>query len=99
MSKSGVRILVVDDELAIRRFLRTALGAQGYNIFEAATAQDALQEVAMHRPDLVILDLGLPDQDGTEVVRQLRQWTQLPVIILSVRDRDAAKVAALDAGA
>ena len=99
MSKSGVRILVVDDELAIRRFLRTALHAQGYNIFEAATAQDALQEVAIHRPDLVILDLGLPDLDGTEVVRQLRQWTQLPVIILSVRDRDAAKVAALDAGA
>ncbi len=99
MSKSGVRILVVDDELAIRRFLRVSLRAQGYNIFEAATAEEALQEVAMHRPDLVILDLGLPDQDGTEVVRELREWTQLPVIILSIRDQDSAKVAALDAGA
>lgn len=99
MSKPGIRILVVDDELAIRRFLRTALGAQGYNIFEAATAAEALQEVTFHRPDVVILDLGLPDQDGTEVVRQLREWTRIPIIVLSVRDEDSAKVTALDAGA
>src|SRR5574341_1987377 len=99
MSKQGIRILVVDDELAIRRFLRTSLGAQGYQIFEAATGEDGVQEIALHRPDLVILDLGLPDMEGIEIVRQLREWTQMPVIILSVRDQDAAKVAALDAGA
>lgn len=99
MSNSGVRILIADDELAIRRYLRTSLRAEGYNVFEASTGEDTLQEVVIHRPDVLILDLGLPDLDGTEVVRQLREWSQLPVIVVSVRDQDSAKVAALDAGA
>jgi two-component system, OmpR family, KDP operon response regulator KdpE len=96
---SGPRILVVDDEPAIRRLLRSALPAFGYTVYEAADGRSALHEVVAHRPDLVILDLGLPDMDGAEVVTQLRSWTSVPVIILSVRDQEETKVAALDAGA
>src|SRR5262245_11171043 len=99
MSETGLRVLVVDDEPAIRRFLRTSLAAHDYTIHEAATGQEALAEVAARRPDLVILDLGLPDMDGVEVTRQLRSWTKLPVIILSVRGQEAYKILALDAGA
>lgn len=99
MSEPGLRILVVDDERAIRRFLQTALSVHHYVIFEAATGQEALNSVIANRPDLVILDLGLPDIDGLEVTRQLREWTQIPIIILSVREQEAEKVAALDAGA
>ena len=95
----GLRVLVVDDELQIRRFLRIALEADGYRVFETATGQEALQEAARLRPDLVILDMGLPDIDGLEVLRRLREWTNTPAIILSVRDSDRDKVAALDAGA
>jgi len=96
---ANLRVLVVDDEPAIRRFLRVALAAHDYTIFEAANGQEALAGVAAHRPDLVILDLGLPDIDGLEVTRQLREWTHLPIIILSVRGEEAQKIAALDAGA
>lgn len=99
MTQPGFRVLVVDDELPIRRFLRASLTANGYSVFEAASAEEGLQSVINQRPDLLILDLGLPDQNGLEVVRQLREWTQMPIIILSVHDAEADKVAALDLGA
>jgi two-component system, OmpR family, KDP operon response regulator KdpE len=99
MADMNLRVLVVDDEPAIRRFLRVSLGAHGCTVFEAINGQEALAGVADHRPDLVILDLGLPDLDGLEVTRQLREWTHLPIIILSVRGQEAEKIAALDAGA
>lgn len=97
-ARSG-RVLVVDDERPIRRFLRAALGAHGYEVFEAATGGEALQSAALEKPDLIILDLGLPDMSGLDVTRQLREWCTTPVIILSVREREQDKVAALDAGA
>jgi two-component system KDP operon response regulator KdpE len=96
---SGARILIVDDERPIRRFLRTSLSAHGFEIFEAVNGEEALQLAASQRPDLVILDLGLPDIDGIEVTRRLREWTQTPIIILSVRDQENDKISALDAGA
>lgn len=99
MTEPGLRVLVVDDEPAIRRYLRTALGAHDYQVFEAANGQAALAGAAVQRPDLVILDLGLPDLDGVAVTRQLREWTQVPIIILSVRGQETDKIAALDAGA
>ena len=99
MTPNGVRVLVVDDEPAIRRFLRAALSAHGYAIFEAGDGQSALSAVAAERPDLVILDLGLPDLDGIEVTRLLREWTRIPILILSVRGQEADKIAAFDAGA
>jgi two-component system, OmpR family, KDP operon response regulator KdpE len=95
----GPHVLVVDDEKQIRRFLRISLEANGYRVFETETGEDAIHKAAQIRPDLVILDLGLPDIDGLEVLNRLREWTNTPVIILSVRDADREKVAALDAGA
>jgi two-component system KDP operon response regulator KdpE len=95
----GPRVLVVDDEVQIRRFLRIALEANGYRVYEASNGRDAIQEAARLRPDLVILDMGLPDMEGLEVLKRLREWLPTPVIILSVRDADRDKVAALDAGA
>jgi two-component system KDP operon response regulator KdpE len=94
-----IRVLVIDDELPIRRFLRTALGAHGFTVLEAAAGEPGLAAAASQRPDVIILDMGLPDMDGVDVVRRLREWSNLPVIILSVRDRESDKVAALDAGA
>ncbi len=94
-----MRVLVVDDEPQIVRALRTSLPRHGYEVAAATTGEEALAEASRMRPDLVILDLGLPDMDGTEVVRELRSWSDAPVIVLSVRDAQAAKVAALDAGA
>jgi two-component system KDP operon response regulator KdpE len=99
MTKIGRRVLVVDDEVAIQRFLHVTLNGQGFIVSEAATGRDALQSLALEHPDLVILDLGLPDIDGVEVTRRLREWSQVPVIILSVREQEADKIAALDAGA
>ena len=99
MGDAGQRVLVVDDENAIRRYLRTALTAQGFTVFEAASGQEALHAVVADRPDIIILDLGLPDVDGIEVTRRLREWTQIPIIILSVREAEQDKIAALDAGA
>jgi len=99
MSESSLRVLVVDDERAIRRFLRASLGAQGYTVYEASGGREALSAVIANRPDLIILDLGLPDVDGIEVTRRLREWTRTPIIVLSVREEEAAKVAALDMGA
>jgi two-component system, OmpR family, KDP operon response regulator KdpE len=99
MTEKGAVILVVDDEKPIRRFLKAALAANHYIVHEAETGKDALMQVANLKPDAVILDLGLPDMDGIEVTRQLREWTQIPVIILSVRDQEKEKIRALDAGA
>ena len=91
--------LVIDDEPQIRRLLRVTLEASGYRVFDAAIGQDGLVQAAQRRPDVILLDLGLPDLEGAEVLKRLREWTQAPVIILSVRDREDDKVAALDAGA
>ena len=99
MTETRQRVLVVDDEASIRRYLRAALGAQGFVIFEAANGTEAIQAVLGSRPDIIILDLGLPDIDGIEVTRQLREWSQTPIIILSVREAEQDKIAALDAGA
>jgi len=99
MSEAGQRVLVVDDENAIRRYLRTALTAQGFTTFEAGTGIEAINAVLSNRPDIIILDLGLPDIDGIEVTRRLREWSQTPIIILSVREAEIDKIAALDAGA
>jgi two-component system, OmpR family, KDP operon response regulator KdpE len=99
MSESGLRVLVVDDEPAIRRFLNTSLNAHGYTVFEASNGQEALTAVVGCRPDLIVLDLGLPDKDGIEVTRLVREWTQTPIIILTVQEQEGAKIAALDAGA
>jgi two-component system KDP operon response regulator KdpE len=99
MTETGQRVLVVDDEAPIRRYLRAALGAQGFVIYEAVDGAGAIQAVLASRPDIIILDLGLPDMDGIEVTRQLREWSQTPIIILSVREAEQDKIAALDAGA
>ena len=99
MTDRGARILVVDDEQAIRRFLRVTLDAQGYQVYEADTGKEALQAVTACRPDAVVLDLGLPDMEGHEVIRKLREWSQVPIIVLSVREHETEKIAALDAGA
>ncbi len=92
-----VRILVVDDEKPIRRFLIAALGGE-YSVIEAASGQEAINATASARPDIIILDLGLPDIDGVELTRRLREWTAIPIIVISVRDREEDKIRALDAG-
>ena len=92
-------VLIVEDEHAIRRFLRTALEADGLRVYEAETLQRGLLEAATRKPDLIILDLGLPDGDGIDFIRDLRQWSAIPVIVLSARSEESDKIAALDAGA
>jgi two-component system KDP operon response regulator KdpE len=99
MSEPEARVLVVDDEASIRRFLRAALTMHGYKVFEVGTFREALGRILDDRPDLIILDLGLPDGDGVELTRRVREWSQTPIIILSVREAEVEKVAALDAGA
>jgi two-component system, OmpR family, KDP operon response regulator KdpE len=99
MSTPAPEILIIDDELQIRRLLRVTLEGAGYRVREAATGALGLNEAAVQRPDTVILDLGLPDADGLDVLRRLREWSGLPVLILSVRGEEAQKIAALDAGA
>lgn len=91
--------LIIDDEKQIRRLLRLALESADYNVFEAKTGKTGLEEIAYRRPDVVLLDLGLPDIDGVKVLRHLREWSDVPVLILSVRDEPEEKVAALDGGA
>src|SRR5512133_2156296 len=93
-----IKILVVDDERPIRRFLNASLGNR-YSILEAENGTDAIKMAAMNHPEVIILDLGLPDMDGTDVTRRLREWTDVPIIVISVRDGEQDKVAALDAGA
>jgi len=92
-------ILIVEDEPDIRRFVRLTLSAEGHAVHEAGTLQRGLIDAATRRPDLVVLDLGLPDGDGVDLIRDLRQWSAVPVIVLSARSREADKIAALDAGA
>ena len=91
--------LVIDDEPQIRRLLRVTLEGNGFRVIDAPRGQEGLMQAAQCRPDVVLLDLGLPDMDGVEVLKRLREWSQVPVIVLSVRDRENDKVAALDAGA
>jgi len=94
-----VSVLLIEDEAQIRRFLRATLTSQGYRLIEAVTGRDGLRLATSHQPDLIILDLGLPDMDGLEVARQIRGWTSTPILILSARGQERDKVAALDAGA
>ncbi|MGQ5525326.1 response regulator [Chitinimonas sp. PSY-7] len=96
---SIARLLVVEDDTHIRRFLRTALEAADFSVFEAANVARGLIEASSRQPDLLIVDLGLPDRDGRELIAELRGWSSAPVIVLSARDREEDKVAALDAGA
>lgn len=99
MSEPVVTVVVIEDDKQIRRFVRTLLEGQGMTVFEAETGQQGMREAAFRTPDLFVIDLGLPDTDGVEVIRELRTWTQQPVIVLSARNGEAFKVAALDAGA
>ena len=99
MSEHGANILVIDDEPQIRRFLRHGLEGHGYAVLEAASAEAALRAAVAQQPDLVVLDLGLPDREGFEVLAALREWSRVPVLVLSVRAREAEKVRALDLGA
>lgn len=103
MNESATKLstvaLVIDDEPQIRRLLRVTLEANGYQVFDAATGADGIVQAAQRRPEVVLLDLGLPDLDGVTVLKRLREWSKVPVIILSVRDRESDKIAALDAGA
>src|SRR3954469_25115337 len=99
MSATLPRVLLVEDELPIRKFVTAALAAANYQLDEVGTAQQALQHSTETPPDLLILDLGLPDMDGQEVLRRLREWLLAPVTVLSARDQEKQKVAALDAGA
>jgi len=98
MTETKVRLLVVDDERPIRRFLNASLSGE-YTILEAASGTEALAAVISGRPDIILLDLGLPDMDGLEVTRRLREWSQIPIIVISVREEEEQKIAALDAGA
>ena len=93
------QILAIEDDPQIRRFLRASLTADAYRLFEAETAADGLAQAASRQPDLIVLDLGLPDADGVEVIRKVRAWSQVPIIVLSARGQESAKIEALDAGA
>ena len=99
MSAGGTTLVVIEDDPQIRRFLRSGLSAEPFRIFEAETGKDGLVETATRKPDLVILDLGLPDRDGVDVVAELREWYTRPIIILSARSNEQEKIKALDAGA
>lgn len=99
MNTAPATVLVVEDELPIRRFLRPAIEAAGWRLVEAETAAAGILEATQARPDVIILDLGLPDIDGIEVVRRVREWSAMPIIILSARGQESDKIAALDAGA
>jgi two-component system KDP operon response regulator KdpE len=95
----GRLVLLVEDEVQIRRFLRIALGSQGFRLAEAASGEDGLAMAATQQPDIIILDLGLPDLDGTEIIRRVREWSTVPIIVLSARGQERDKIAALDLGA
>ncbi|TNH42610.1 two-component system response regulator KdpE [Photorhabdus luminescens subsp. sonorensis] len=99
MITSNNTILIIEDEKEIRRFVRLALEGEGYRVFDSDTLKRGLIEAGTRKPDLIILDLGLPDGDGINLIRDLRQWSSIPVIVLSARDKEADKVAALDVGA
>lgn len=95
----GPAVVVVEDEPQIQRLLRATLVSQGYRVFEATTGGDGLTEAATRQPDIVILDLGLPDMDGLDIIRHLREWSSVPIVVLSARDREQDKITALDLGA
>jgi two-component system KDP operon response regulator KdpE len=95
----GPTVIVIEDEPQMRRFLRATLVSLGYRLYEAATGQDGLAEAATRQPDVIILDLGLPDLDGLEIIRRVREWTTVPIIVLSARDQEGDKIKALDLGA
>ena len=99
MTTAGPLILLVEDEPQMRRFLRVALDGNGYRLIEATTAREGLTHAAGHQPDLILLDLGLPDGDGIAVTRTIREWSRTPIIVISARGQESDKVAALDAGA
>jgi two-component system KDP operon response regulator KdpE len=99
VSGDSASVLIIDDEPQIRKFLRISLASQGYRVLESTDGRDGLARAALEQPDLVVLDLGLPDMDGQDVLGELRSWTRVPVIVLSVRSSEAEKVRALDAGA
>lgn len=99
MSESVVKVVLIEDDREIRRFVHSALGASGFQVWQAESAERGLIEAATRQPELIILDLGLPDRDGLDVIRDLRAWTSIPILILSARGEEAQKVAALDAGA
>jgi two-component system, OmpR family, KDP operon response regulator KdpE len=99
VSGDSASVLIIDDEPQIRKFLRISLASQGYRVLESTDGRDGLARAALEQPDLVVLDLGLPDMDGQDVLGGLRSWTRVPVIVLSVRSSEAEKVRALDAGA
>jgi two-component system KDP operon response regulator KdpE len=99
VSERGVTVVVIEDDKQIRRFVRTTLESQNMTVFEAETGQQGLREAAFRKPELIVVDLGLPDTDGIDVIRELRTWTDQPVIVLSARTNEEAKVGALDAGA
>lgn len=99
MMEKGLRVLVIDDEPQIRKLLKVSLNAHGYDVHEAASGTEAVMQASGTKPDLIILDLGLPDMDGKEVVHRLREWTEVPILILTVRDQEREKIEALDTGA
>jgi len=99
MTDKPPRILLIEDELPIRRFVRATLTSNGYEAIEAVNGHDGLLQTAAQRPDVLLLDLGLPDMDGLEVTRQVRAWSQVPIVVLSARGQESDKIAALDAGA
>jgi two-component system KDP operon response regulator KdpE len=99
MADSLARIMIVDDEPQIRRFVRASLTAHGYDVVEAESGTEALRKATVDKPDVIVLDLGLPDIEGTEVTRRVREWSKVPIIVLTVRNREADKVEALDRGA
>ncbi|SMC32898.1 response regulator [Sporomusa malonica] len=99
MTGQGLRVLIIDDEPQIRKLLKVSLSAYGYALDEAATGHDGVSRAAVFKPDILIVDLGLPDMDGKAVIREIREWSQAPVIILTARDQEQEKIEALDAGA
>ena len=99
MSGAGALVMVVEDEPQMRRFLRASLTSHGFRLVEAATAGEVTALVTSHNPEVILLDLGLPDGDGIELARDIRQWSRIPIIVISARGREADKVEALDAGA
>jgi two-component system KDP operon response regulator KdpE len=99
MTEARATILIVEDEPEIRRFLRSSLGAEGYKVVESATARRGSIDATTHKPDLAIVDLGLPDFDGVDVIRRIREWSPMPIVVLSARVQERAKIDALDAGA
>ncbi len=99
MPTHDVTVLIIEDEAEIRRFLRSTLPAHGYRLYETSTGAEGLAQAASRNPDIILLDLGLPDMDGIEVIRQVRAWSAIPILVLSARDQEQVKVAALDLGA